>query len=145
MRRNRTLPKILKLKDNRKRELEIEVKKASDRVDEEESKLRELEKRYTDTLRIFDEKQAGGGMDAKDINSYYDFFSRINLRIDEQRKLHSRCRDELRMLKDTLVTAHRDKKMFEILNDRAVRGENRERDVSERKETDFLTLTRKSR
>ncbi len=145
MRKNRTLPKILKLKDNRKKELEIEVKKASDRVDEEETKLRRLEKRYTDTLRIFDEEQAGGGMDAKDISSYYDFFSRINMRIEEQRKIHSRCRDELRILKDTLVTAHRDKKMFEIMNDRAVRDETREREVSERKETDFLTLTRKSR
>jgi len=145
VRRNRTLPKILKLKDNRKKELEIEVKKAADRVDEEESRLRELEKRYTDTLRIFDEKQSGGGMDAKDITSYYNFFSRINVMIDEQRRIHSRCRDELRMLKDTLVTAHRDKKMFEILNDRAVRGETREREVSERKETDFFTLTRKLR
>ncbi len=145
MRKNRTLPKILKLKDNRKKELEIEVKKAFDRVDEEEAKLRELEKDYADMLRVFDERQAKGGMYVKDINSYYDFFSMINCRIDEQKKIHSQCRDEFRILKDTLIIAHRDKKMFEILNDKAVREEIKEREVSERKETDFFTLTRRSK
>ena len=60
MSKTKTLSKILKLKDSKKKEIEIEVKKASDRVDEEKTKLTNLERDYSETLRCFAEINAQG-------------------------------------------------------------------------------------
>jgi len=102
MRRNRTVAKILKLKENRKKEIELEVKMAADREEEEKTRLKALEKNYVDTLEYFSKKQGEGSVDINKLISYYDFFSRINGKIDEQKKIHTECMDELACLKDSL-------------------------------------------
>lgn len=143
MRKNRTISKLLKLKDNKKKEIEIEVKRAADRVDEEKSKLNSLEKDFTDTLEFFNEKNVEGSMDVNNINSYYDFFSRINGKISEQKKVHDHHNSELKSLKNNLVEAHKDKKIFEILNEKAIRKDLKERRSSEQKESDFIAISRR--
>ncbi|HDH10918.1 MAG TPA: flagellar export protein FliJ [Nitrospirae bacterium] len=143
MRKTETISKILKLKDNKKKEIELEVKKAADRVDDEKSKLRAIEKDYNAGLRFFNEKNAEGSLTVNNIASYYDFFTRINSRIDEQKKVHKQVKNELTSLKNTLVNAHRDKKMFEILSDKAIKRDKREKALSEQKEADFFMIARK--
>jgi len=145
MRKNRTIAKILKLKDNRKREVELEVKKASDRADEEKSKLQSLEQDYLDTFRYFSEKHDEGALDINNLISCYDYFSRINGKINEQKQVHAQCMSELAHQKDNLVTAHKDKKVFELLNNKAVRKEHKERLDVEQKENDFFALSRRLR
>ncbi|MBI5665162.1 MAG: flagellar export protein FliJ [Nitrospirae bacterium] len=143
MRKNRTISKLLKIKDNRKKEIEIEVKKAADRVDEEKSKLNSLEKDFTDTLEFFNEKNFEGTMDINNINSYYDFFSRINGKISEQKNIHDHHNKELKSLKNNLVEAHKEKKVFEILNDKAIRKDIKDQLSSEQKEADFFAISRR--
>jgi len=143
MPKNRTISKLLKLKDNRKREMEIEVKRAADRVDEEKSRLNCLEKDFTDTLELFNEKNFQNAIDVNNINSYYEFFSRINGKISEQKKIHDHHNNELKSLKNNLVEAHKDKKVFEILNDKAISKDMKERLSSEQKESDFLAISRR--
>lgn len=145
MRNIRTISKVLKLKDNRKKEIELEVKRASDRADEEKSKLKSLEEDYLNTFRYFNEKHNDGSMDINNLISCYDFFSRISERINEQRKVHTQCQNELACLKDTLVVAHRDKKVFELLNDKAVKKEQKGKLDGEQKEHDFFALSRRLR
>lgn len=143
MPKKETISKILKLKDSRKKEIEIEVKKAADRLETEEEKLLHLEKEYEDKLDFFKKKNIEGGLDAGNINSYYDFFSNIGNKIKEQKKIHSKRQDELAVLKNSLVNAHKDKKMFEIMEEKAVKKELREKIESEQKEADFFSLSRK--
>jgi len=143
MRKNRTISKLLKLKDSRKKEIEIEVKKAADRVDEEKSKLNTLEKDFTDTLDIFNEINFEGTMDVNNINSYYDFFSRINGKIDEQKRIHDHHESELKSLKSNLVEAHKEKRVFEILNEKAIKKDLKEKLSSEQKESDFFAISRR--
>lgn len=145
MRKTKTISKILKLKESKKREIEMEVKKASDRVDREKEKLNALEKDYCDTLECFKEKNMEGSLDSSKISSYYDFFSRINGRIKEQKKIHTQRKNELKTLKNTLINAHKEKRMFEILTEKEVKKDMREKAVSEQKEADFFTLARKMR
>lgn len=145
MRKNRTITKILKLKENKKKEIELEVKSVSEREEEEKSKLKALEKDYIDTLQYFNEKQEEGLLDVSNLISYYDFFSRINGKIDEQKKIHTECINELTCLKDTLVNAHREKRMFEIINDKVVKREHKENLNLEQKENDFVALSRRLR
>lgn len=143
MHKNKTISKILKLKSSKKMELELEVKKASDRVDEERSKLHGLEKDYTETLEVFTNKSSEGSMNASNINSYYDFFSRINGRINEQKIIHDQRQSELKSVKHNLVEAHKDKKAFEILNDKAIKKDIRGKMSLEQKESDFFAITRR--
>ena len=145
MRKTETISKILKLKDNKKKEIELEVKKAADRVDDEKSKLTGIEKDYNDSMRFFNEKNAEGLLTVNNIASYYDFFTRISGRIDEQKKIHNQRKNELDSLKNTLVDAHRDKRMFEILSDKAIKKDNMEKALSEQKEADFFVIARRSR
>ena len=88
MRKISTISKILKLKDGKKKEIEIEVKKAADRVDEEKTKLKSLEDDYHETLRIFNDKNDKGTLSIDKINSYYDYFARIDGKIKKQREMH---------------------------------------------------------
>jgi len=142
-RKKGTISKILKLKDSRKKELELEVKIAADRVDEVESEINTLQNDYEDKVRYFNENNDKGSIDINNINSYYDFFSRINGRIDEQKEVHAQRRIELKSLKDSLVNAHKDKRVFEILNEKAMKEDQREKSSSEQKETDFIAITRR--
>ena len=145
MRKNRTVTKILKLKENRKKEIELEVKKAADREEEEKTRLKALEKDYTETMEYFSENHGEGPLDINKLISYYDFFSRINGKIDEQKKIHNECQSELTCLKDSLVQAHQEKRMFEIIHDKAVKTEHKENLKSEQKENDFIALSRREK
>ncbi len=143
MRKKNTISKILKLKDSKKKELELEVKDAADKADEEKERLNALEKDYEDNLEVFTRQQEGGTSDAGNVISFYEFFSRINGRIEEQKKVHNQRLSELSLLENHLINAHKEKKMFEVLEEKAVKEEIKDKEVSERKETDFLTLARR--
>ncbi|MBI4848050.1 MAG: flagellar export protein FliJ [Nitrospirae bacterium] len=145
MPKQKTVSKILKLKDSKKKEVEMEVKKAADKVDEENTKLQSLENNFTDMLRFFNEKQEEGSLDANNLISCYDFFSRINGKINEQKKVHAQCQDELTCLKDTLVSAYKDKKVVEILHEKIIKREHKEKLNLEQKENDFFAISRRSR
>ena len=98
---------------------------------------------YEDKVRYFNESNDNGSIDINNINSYYDFFSRINGRISEQEEVHAQRQVELKSLKDSLINAHKDKRVFEILNERAMKEDQREKSSSEQKETDFIAITRR--
>jgi flagellar export protein FliJ len=141
--KNKTLSKLIKLKENRKIQIELEVKKAADSVEEEQNKLNELEGNYENSVGNFAERQADSVLNAGNMSVYYDFFSRINRRIKDQEKECSRSQDNLEKSKDRLVDAHKEKKAVEMLNDKQIKKELRERSVSEQKETDYFSLIRR--
>ena len=143
MRKNKTVAKILELKDNRKKEIELEVKRAADREETEKTRLKALEKDYMDKWEYFSENHGEGPLDINKLVSYYDFFSRINGKIDEQKKVHTECQNKLECLKDSLVHAHQEKRMFEIIRDKALKTERKENLKSEQKENDFIALSRR--
>ncbi len=142
MRRKDTIIKILKLKENRKREMEIEVKKAHDKVDEEDSKLQSLENNYKETLESFD---GAANMEVKEANNFYGFFMRLNESIEKQKDVCSERVNELEQVKDGLINAHKEEKIIEIMKDKVVKEEKKEREKSEQKEADFITVSRKAR
>jgi flagellar export protein FliJ len=141
--KKKTISKILKIKDSKKKELELEVKIAADRVDETESEIKALQNDYEDKVRYFNESNEKGSIDINNINSYYDFFSRINGRIDEQKEVHTERQVELKTLKESLINAHRDKRVFEILNEKAMKADQKEKSLSEQKEIDFIAISRR--
>ena len=143
MHKKNTISKILKLKDNRKKEIEIEVKKAADRVDKEKTRLQELELNLSDSTAFFNDKSTEGSMDINNMNTYYEFFSRINGKISEQKKKREQCESELKTLKGSLVEAHKEKKVFEILHEKTLKKELHDKMDAEQKESDFLAISRR--
>jgi flagellar export protein FliJ len=84
-------------------------------------------------------------MEARNIDSLYSFFTRLNERIDQQEDVCSEKQNELTAVKDSLIDAHKDEKMFEIMNDKALDEEKKEREKSEQDEADFFAVSRKLR
>lgn len=144
MRKIKTLSKILKLKEERKKELELEVKKMTEMVDAEHSKLHALKKEYSDTLDLFNKKNSETYISAYEIGSLYNYLSYVTNLIKEQKKTCLQKLDELTSLKNILIDAHKDKKVFEKLTDRVVKKVLKDKISLEQKETDFLAITRYS-
>lgn len=143
MRKRETLSKILKLKDSRKKEIEIEVRKAHERVDEENSRLHALQNDYNERLSSFREAHQEGVFNAREVISHYEMLSHIDGKIEEQRRVNIQCQEVLRSLEKTLVEAHREKKAIEILDDKIEKEQQKEKTLAEQKELDYLGLTRK--
>ncbi len=145
MRNISTISKILKLKDGKKQEIEIEAKKAADRVDEESTKLKSLENDYQNELKKFNDKNSAGALNIDKIISYYDYFARIDGKIKAQKVIHLKRKNEHNVIKEHLINAHKDKKMFEILKGKAVKEHLKEKESSAQKEADYFVLARKLR
>ncbi len=119
------------------------MKKAADRVDEAESEIHALQKDYEEKVSFFNERNEKGLLDIHNINMYYEFFSRINGRIDEQKKIHARCQNDLTCIKENLVSAHKEKKVFEILDEKGMNADKKEKSLTEQKEHDFIAISRR--
>ena len=143
MRKKETISKILKLKDNKKKEIEIKVREAHGRVDEESSRLNALQNDYNDQLNFVKEAHKEGVFSARDVVSHYEMLSHIDGKIDEQKRVNVECESVLRSLEKTLIEAHKDKKAIEILDDKIARQEQKEKSLAEQKELDYLGITRK--
>jgi flagellar export protein FliJ len=143
MRKKESVSKILMLKDNKKKEIEIKVKKAHERVDEEKSRLYALQKDYNERLNYFREAHKEGVFSVRDVISYYEMLSHIDGKIEEQKRIHIECKNALQSLEQTLVEAHKDKKAIEILNDKLTQREQKEKALAEQKELDYLGVTRR--
>lgn len=143
MNKTHTISKVLKLKENRKKEFEIEVKKLHDRVDEEEDRLNAFKREYEEKRSSFDKKAAKGSMDVRGLNSYYDVFACIDYQIEEQKEICLERVKELEAMKKRLLEAHKEEKMFEIMKDKQIRTDKKQKADLEQKENDFLAMTRK--
>ncbi len=87
MPKKKTIITILKLKDSKKKELELQVKQVNDRLDKEESILISLEKEYNDTYDVFTKQNEAGAISPVKISSYYEYFSHMTGKIDKQKHL----------------------------------------------------------
>jgi len=145
MRKSKTISKILRIKDNKKRELEFEVRKASEKAEAEKVKLQTLKQEYMNAVRLFDEKRGRDSMDINDVISFHDHFFTINAMIDIQKKNYYERMRELELIKNSLVDAHKEKKLIEILNNKVFSKEKREEAVLEQKEKDFFAISKRLR
>ncbi len=143
--KKKTIATILKLKDSKKKELELKVKEVHDRVDKEEEKLIAFEREYKDTHDVFTNQSKEGSIGPDKISSYYNYFSNMTAKIDKQKDVHLQWQKKLALVKESFINAHKEKKVFEIMKEKALKKEIKERIESEQKEADFFMLSRKLR
>lgn len=142
MSRLRTVSKVLQIKDQRKEELELEVKKIRNLIKQEQTRLDSLEKTFVDTIAMFEEKHKGTSINVHEMGLFCDYFSQLYKKMDMQKIAITRRLAELNDKQNALVEAYKEKKLFEILKGKIVQEDIRERAVSEQKEMDFIFLSR---
>ncbi|MBI4620057.1 MAG: flagellar export protein FliJ [Desulfobacterales bacterium] len=137
--------KILELKGFTKDQIEVEVRKTRDKLGVEKSRLDSLEGIFKKTVAEFNSMQVNGSSNIREMEFFYNYFSYIGKQIEDQRKIVLRQLSELEAKQEAMLEAHKETRLFEILNDKILHKETREASLGEQKEIDFNFLSRKSR
>ena len=140
-----TVTKVLQIKDRKKEDLKIEVKKAKDTVSREQTFLDTLEKDFENAAAGYVEKNDGSPIDVRELELYSDYFSQLHKTIDGQKSKVIEKSRELDEKQKDLFEAHREKKLLEVMQGKIVREDTRLRELTEQKEMDLMFLQKRSR
>lgn len=144
MTRRKAVSKVLELKGFTREQLELEVKKTKDALDQEQERLAGLEQAFKKTSDEFTAKQEAGGVGVAELELFYEYLLRLCRQLERQKKTVEQRREEWEERKNAMVEAYKEQRLFEILRDKIVREEIREANHGEQKETDERFLTRRT-
>lgn len=137
------LSKIVEYKSFRKDILEMEMKKAQDALESAQEDLYILEDALRKGADEFRKKSFEDNLSPSELELFHHYFQHCKRQIDRQEKVVLERINDLESKREIMLEAYREKRIFEILHDRALIEEIREADKTEQKEIDFLYLTRK--
>ncbi len=137
-----TVSKILQIKEHKKEQAELEVKKITSLINKAEDKLSSLEKKFIETTEVFHQKQKSGTASIDEIGLFYNYFSQLNNEMSAKKKEISERHKELNIRQNELIEAYKEKRVFETLRDGIVARDIKEKDISEQKEMDFMFLAK---
>lgn len=143
MKRQKTVSKILELKGFAKEQLEVEVRRTRDELNSEVTALDHLEGRLEHTITEFNSRQNGGSINTNEVGLFYDYLLYLNRQIGRQREVVQRKLLELEEKQKAMLEAYKEKRLFEILHDKALHGEMRKTLLREQKEMDFDSISRR--
>jgi flagellar export protein FliJ len=143
--KSRSIAKILKLKGYAKEQIEMEVRKNRNELNDEKMKLDSLEDISQTTLDEFHQNYDGGPAIMADLELFHRYFSNLNRRIELQRmNVHKKMLLLDAKLKE-MYHAYKEERLIEIVHERLWFREVREVLSSEQKEMDYNFLTRRQR
>jgi len=145
MRRQKTVSKVLELKGFAKEQLEVEVRRTRDELNSEVTALEHLEGRLEHTITEFNSRQNNSLINTNEVGLFYDYLLYLNRQIGRQREVVQRKLLELEEKQKAMLEAYKEKRLLEILHDKALRGEMRKILLSEQKEMDFDSISRRVR
>ena len=145
MARLETVNRVLRLKDHAKEDLEAEVRKVRKLMRQEQELLDSLQKSFSDTVKLYEQKHGGQHVRAGELRLFTDYFSRLHHQMDAQKKQIMKRLAELNEVQHALMEAYKEKKLLEILQGRIVREEATRKEKSAQKEMDFMHLSRRHR
>ena len=139
----KVVSKVLQIKNQKKEEIEMEVKSLRNMINLAERRLESFEKTFAETTEIFHKKQAMGEMNVSELSLFHNYFIKLNGDINAQKMEMTNRLEELGIMQDELIEAHTEKKLFEILKGKIVLENTREKEATEQKEMDFMFLTKR--
>jgi flagellar export protein FliJ len=142
-RKQKTVKKVLKLKDFTQEQLKAEVKKAQDAFDHETEKLGCLEEELKVHLDEFSRKQDRGVIGVREMDLFYRYFEHLNRLVAQQKKCALARQGELDEKQQAMREAHKEHRLMEILHDRIVHDEMQDLAHGEQKEADYQFLSRR--
>jgi len=144
MRRER-VSKVLQLRDYRKKLLEMEVKRHLEEFDGEVRRLDGLEKSFQLAVEEYYERYDLGAITIQELEFFHSQLLHLKKRLEKQREVVRRKLIELDKTKSSMVEAHKEKRLIEMLHDRLLHDEVRDRSAAEQREMDFRFITRSAR
>ena len=141
----KTVSRVLELKDRKKEEIENEVKHLRAKINQLETQLDSLEKKFNETINEFEERQRSRDMDVHKLELFSAYFMQLDQEMNGRKKEIIRRLSELRERQDALIAAYKDKKLVEILKNRMVKEAATHKEKATQKEQDFLHLARRQR
>ncbi len=145
MTRDKTVSKILELKEFNRSQLEAAIKKAQERLDHEQQKLDALNGEYRRTSDTFAEKQAKGAPPVQEMEIVYTFLKHLGRQIEHQNGVVAACAAEREKQMRSMIEAYKEQRLFEIMHHKIRRKEVHAALRSEQKEADYQYLSRKGR
>lgn len=144
-RRQKTVSKILEVKEITREQLESEVKNAQERLGVEERALAALESGYAKTSAEVSAKQACHTIRAHELELCYAYMKHLGGQIEQQKKAVAIRAAELGTAQQAMVEAYKEQRVFEILQDKIGREQGKVVAQGEQKEADYQYLTRKGK
>jgi flagellar export protein FliJ len=141
----KTVSRVLELKDRKKEEIENEVKHLRANINQLETQLDSLEKKFSETISEFEERQRSRDMDVHKLGLFSAYFMQLDEEMNGRKKEIIRRLSELHERQDALIAAYKDKKLVEILKNRMVKEDATHKEKATQKEQDFLHLARRQR
>lgn len=143
MTKDKTVSKIIELKEFDKERLEIEVKKAREQFELEHGKLAALEAEYKKTCNDLTAKQKNGTMPVNEVEMFHTYLKHLGKKIEQQETVTATHACVLEKLQAAMVEAHKEQRLLEKLQDKITHEHEKETLHGEQKEADFLFLMRK--
>ena len=143
--KSRRIAKILKLKGYAKEQIELEVKKNRNELNDEKMKLDSLKDISQATLDEFHHNYNGGPASMAELELFHRYFSNLNRRIELQRMNVYKKMSVLEAKQKEMYQAYKEERLIEIIHERLWFREVRDVLSSEQKEMDYNFLSRKWR
>jgi len=137
-----SLNNILKLKEWRKEEIEMEINRLQGIINQEETRLKTMETEVSGNLETFKNHQIQDIINPGSLKTFYSYFSQMNLKMCQQREAIIRKIAELEETQKLLIEAYKEKMLVENLRGKLCLNETRENNRKEQKEFDFIFTTR---
>ena len=144
MTRDKTISKIIEIKEFNKEQIEAEVKKAQARLNLEQAKLDELERDYKKTCADLLAKQMKGTMPVTEIDLFQSYVKHLGKLIEKQGAVVRVHKADVEAKQQAMIVAYQEQRLFEKLHDKIVSEQIKETDHIEQKEADFSFLNRKA-
>jgi flagellar export protein FliJ len=144
MTKEKMVSKIIEIKEFNKEQLEAEVKKARERLSDEQAKLDVLNLEYKKTSADFAGRQGGCTMHASEIEVFYTYLKHLAKQIEQQKSVVAAHVGEVEKKQKAMVEAFKEQRLFELLHDKMVQEQAKEITQGEQKEADFAFLCRKA-
>jgi flagellar export protein FliJ len=138
--RHNIVVKILEIKNRKKQEIEMEVKKQRDAVDQEKLKLSLLNKSLFEINKIINSRQDGHITNIFEMELYYDYTKKIDKDIKAQKEKISKMLTELDHKQVTLVNLYKEIRLMEIYKEKKMKNIKKEKAVLTQKEVDDLFI-----
>lgn len=139
------IEKVLELKDYKKKQLDLELKKAFDELDLEKARLNYIHNDIEKTIAYFESRRAGRPGNSSDLDAFYTYLLHLNTKLNAQKLAVSRKESELDQKRKAMAEAYREKRLIEIIHDKIVHKEAKKSLLLEQREADSGFAFRDSR
>jgi hypothetical protein len=139
--RTKKVSRIARLMEQQEEAMEMEVLQTRNQLLAEEALLADLKNELSGTLDNFEKRvQEGERIALQDVAFLYGVHHFLTLRIEKKREKVCLIEQELEVKQQLLLEAYQRKEVFGVFQNKMVRQDMRETDLTEQKSLDFLNL-----